>query len=322
MTQDRNISLDILRILACLGVIVIHTAGSPIYHNMVESGTVWYNECLVMDALVRWSVPVFAMLTGFFLLDSRKELTIKKLLTKYVLRVAVALVVWSAFYAFTLHKSIYPFGSQEGHFWYLGMVIGLYLSLPILRMIAADKTILSYFCWVWLFFMCYRFIGNFCILPFALDNVLFVNYAGYALWGVYCKDLLQKVNRWIIAAIAGGGIFITIFAALWTKNGDSCFFSYVSPNVIVTSIALFHLFSIYQWRIPLWMQRVICTISECTFGIYLIHLWILIQVFFRVHRFVEQPILLTLICVGMTFVGGLVVTYLLKKIPYVNKYIC
>jgi len=220
MTTERNISLDLLRILACLGVIVIHTAGSPICHNMVEQGTLWYNECLIMGAFVRWSVPVFAMLTGFFLLDSRKELPIKKLLTKYVLRIAVALVVWSAFYAITLHKPLLPFGSQEGHFWYLGMVIGLYLSLPILRMIAANKGLLSYFCWTWLFFMCYRFAGNFCTLPFGLDNVVFVDYAGYALWGAYCKELLPKVNKLIVAAIAGGGVFITAFAAVWTQNGD------------------------------------------------------------------------------------------------------
>ena len=54
--NDRNYSLYFLRILACLAVIMIHTAGSPIYHNMVEQGSLWYNECLVMDALSRWSV--------------------------------------------------------------------------------------------------------------------------------------------------------------------------------------------------------------------------------------------------------------------------
>ena len=205
MMNGRNISLDFLRILACIGVITIHAAGSPIVHHMVEPGTLWYNECLVMDALVRWSVPVFAMLTGFFMLDGNKELPIRKLLTKYVLRMVVALVVWSAFYAATLHMSLLPFGSQGGHFWYLGMVIGLYLSMPILRMIAANKSLLAYFCWTWLFFMCYKFLGRFFALPIDLDNVVFVDYAGFALWGAYSKELLPKVSKWILCAIAGGG---------------------------------------------------------------------------------------------------------------------
>lgn len=322
MTGERNISLDVLRVLACLGVITIHTAGSPIFHHMVEPGTLWYNECLVMDALVRWSVPVFAMLTGFFLLDGNKELPIRKLLTKYVLRMVVALVVWSAFYAATLHMSLLPFGSQGGHFWYLGMVIGLYLSMPILRMIAANKSLLAYFCWTWLFFMCYKFLGRFFALPIDLDNVVFVDYAGFALWGAYSKELLPKVSKWILCAIAGGGQVLTIFAAIYSQNNETPFFSYVSPGVIAFSIIWFYLFASCELHCPDWLARIIRTLSDCTFGIYLVHMWILIQVFFRVHRFIEQPILLTIVCVGMAFVGGFIITYLLKKIPYINKYIC
>ena len=59
MEQKRNISLDILRVSALLGVITIHTAGSPIYHGIVDLGTLWWMECKIMDVLVRWSVPVF-----------------------------------------------------------------------------------------------------------------------------------------------------------------------------------------------------------------------------------------------------------------------
>lgn len=322
MLKSRSISLDILRILACLGVITIHTAGSSIFHHMVEVGTLWYNECLIMDALVRWSVPVFAMLTGFFLLDSNKELSVGKLLTKYVLRIVVALVVWSFFYAFTLHKSLLPFGSQEGHFWYIGMLIGLYLSIPILRVIASNKSLLPYFCWIWLFFMCYRFVGNFCVLPFSLDNVLFVDYAGYVLWGIYCMDLLPKIRKWVLCVVAAGGLFSTIFAAVYSQDCETQFFSYVVPGVIIFSIIWFYLFATCELHSPAWMSGLIRMFSDCTFGIYLVHMWILIQVFFRVHRFVEQPFLLTIICVGMVFLGGFFISYLLKKIPYINKYIC
>lgn len=36
--MQRNLSIDILRILASIAVIVIHTAGSPVHHHMVEDG--------------------------------------------------------------------------------------------------------------------------------------------------------------------------------------------------------------------------------------------------------------------------------------------
>ena len=58
--QQRNVSLDILRICACIGVIMIHAAGSPEGHHWIEAGTSVWNWCAGLDALSRWSVPVFA----------------------------------------------------------------------------------------------------------------------------------------------------------------------------------------------------------------------------------------------------------------------
>ena len=188
--MDRNYSLDFLRILACLGVIMIHTAGSPIYHKMVEPSTLWYSECLVVDALSRWSVPVFVMLTGFFMINPQKEISIKSIFSKNILRIFAALSFWSLFYAYALNKEILPLGSQEGHFWYLGMVIGLYLSLPILRIIAKDRKILEYFLIVWFLLMAYKFLGKFMELPiYEFDYLIFVDYIGYCLLGYYLKDI-------------------------------------------------------------------------------------------------------------------------------------
>ena len=241
--MQRNLSLDILRILACIGVIMIHTAGSPIVHGFVVPGTFEYNGCLALDALSRWSVPIFAMLTGFFMLDSSKELSIKKLFCKYILRLFTALVFWSAFYALTLHKSFYPFGSQEGHFWYVGMCIGLYLAMPIMRMIAANERLLSYFCWTWLAIKCYQFIGNFAPLPVNLRDVIFVDYVGYCLFAYYLKTFTgEKFIRIGIYALGIVGVITTILVPILSQNDETAFYNYTAPNVIATAMALFTFF--------------------------------------------------------------------------------
>ena len=118
-TKTRNYSLDLLRILACITVILCHTAGSPLIAHHVEPGTLWYNECLFMHSLTRWDIAIFVMLPGFFLLNPKKDVTISAILWKYVMRVLGALIFWSLFYGLTLRKSLYPLGTQEGHFWYL-----------------------------------------------------------------------------------------------------------------------------------------------------------------------------------------------------------
>ena len=303
--NNRNLSLDILRILACFAVVMLHTAGSPIVHGFVSVGTCEYSGCLILDAISRWSVPVFAMLTGFFMLDSAKELPIKKLFSKYILRLVTALLFWSVFYALTLHVAFYPFGSQEGHFWYVGMCIGLYLAMPIMRLIAANERVLAYFCWTWLAIKCYQFIGAFAILPINLQDVLFVDYVGYCLFAYYLKSITQSIKvRIAIYALGIIGIVVTVCVALWTQNADTAFFYYTAPNVMMTAMALFVFFLYHPIRVKESVANAITMVSRCTFGIYLVHIWILIQIFFRLHRFIPNSFILCLVCAPVVFLGG------------------
>lgn len=322
--NNRNLSLDVLRILACLAVIMIHTAGSPICHGWkgVESGTLWYDGCLVMDALCRWSVPVFAMLTGFFMLDPNKELPIGKLFGKYISRIFIALVVWSAFYAFTLHKPLYPLGSQEGHFWYLGMCIGLYLAMPVMREIVKNEKLLSYFCWTWLAMKVYRFAGVFVTLPVDFCDVLFVDYVGYCLFAYYLK--VRKISHrkaLLIYFMGGAGVVSTVAIGLISQNADTPFYGYTSPNVIAFSLALFLYFMRHPLRLEKTWSQWVQKCSECTFGIYLVHVWILIQTLSRMRRFIPNPIIVCPLCVFSTFFIGFGLCLIIKKIPFVNKYI-
>ena len=320
--QERNVSLDILRIFACMGVIMIHAAGSPEHHHWIEVGTTEWNCCAALDALSRWSVPVFAMLSGFLFLNPQKELPLSKLYGKYIARIVVALIFWSLFYAFTLHSAYYPFGIQEGHFWYLGMCIGLYMAMPIMRYIAQDKSLLSYFCWAWLGCKVYFFLGNYITLPFDLSHLLFVDYVGYCLWAYYLSSIvLERKYEYMLYGLGILGMAICVSGYIITKDPDSFYGSYVSATSIATSFSLFYLCSHHKFDGGKSINKVIQTISECTFGIYLVHMWMLIQVIFRVHRFVSNSVYTVLISAGMAFIGGLIVTYMLKKIPLVKKWI-
>lgn len=324
--MQRNLSLDVLRILACMGVIAIHTSGSPIVHRMVESGSVWYTECMVLNALARWSVPVFAMLTGFFLLDPQKKIPLSILFSRYLVRIIVALVFWSFLYALSLHKPLYPPGSQEGHFWYLEMLVGLYLSIPILRMIASKEGLLNYCCLVWIVFMCYAFMENFFVLPIKLGDVLFPKFAGYCLVAYKIKNSLsERTNNHSISVVVYFlgvvGLLITVYAGYGLQNPETPFYSYDAPNVMVTAFAVFLFFVRHPLSHDCVGRGLIEECSRCTFGIYLLHMLVLIQFFFRLHRFIPSPIPLTIVCVSVTFFVAFGVTWLIRKIPYMNRLI-
>lgn len=106
--MQRNYTLDIMRIVACAAVVVCHSSGSLIAHGQVIPGSSWFNQCLAINAFTRWDVPFFVILTGFFMLDPRRNVQVKTLFSKNILRIFCALVFWSLFYGLTLHRTFTP----------------------------------------------------------------------------------------------------------------------------------------------------------------------------------------------------------------------
>ncbi len=322
IVANRNVSLDILRILACIGVITIHSAGSVDFHHLAEVGTLYWNIGMAMNVLCRWSVPVFCMLTGFFFLNPLKRLSKKNLYCKYIMHIVIVLIVWSLFYAITFHQRLYPFGKQSVHFWYLSMCIGLYMAMPVLRWIAGNKDILAYFCWVWLGCKIYDFIGNFIPVPITIIDHLFVDYVGYCLWGYYLS-LIQLTHRrkfWVyITGIVCAAI--SVLGYLFSKDAESCWASYVSIPNILTSLSLFFVFLHWHPHISDWGVKLISGLSSCTLGIYMVHIWILTQIFFRIYRFVPNLLLTIVLSIIITFITGGVIVLIIRQIPVLKRWI-
>ena len=94
LTQ-RQYNLDYLRVFSSVAIILLHvTAQNMSYVSL--AGTEWniYNIC---NGASRWGVPVFVMMSGALFLP--REIPTKTLYKKYILRMAIAYIVWSLFYA-------------------------------------------------------------------------------------------------------------------------------------------------------------------------------------------------------------------------------
>ena len=317
--ESRNISLDLLRVLACFGVITVHTSGSPVHHGLVEVGSVEFGMCVVMDALVRWSVPIFVMLTGFFFLKPEKELTMKKLYGWNILHLVASQAFWTCFYALTLHWRWYPFGGQDSHFWYIGMCIGLYISMPVLRVIATNVRILFYSCWIWLIIRCYFFVGRFIDLPLIFTDFVFTDYVGYCLWGYYISIIQFKSwHKKLVYLFGVVGLLINIFVPFVSSTSVT---AYETPSVICISVAVF-LFAIeHPFQLSEGSAKLITNLSRATLGIYMVHMFVLIEFFSRMYRFIQHPILLIVLCVGTVFVISYGIVWIIKKIPFVGKWV-
>lgn len=143
--MNRIFYLDLLKGVSIFFVVLLHTAALGL--SMSEIGSVTWEICNVTDSLCRFVVPVFVMISGALLLNENRPFH----LIKSVRRLFVPLVLWSMLYSFVVVAYRNHSVSWESvtdflcltfltptHNWFLFMLIGVYLTVPLLRPIVRN----------------------------------------------------------------------------------------------------------------------------------------------------------------------------------------
>lgn len=65
-TMERNGSMDLLKCLCMLFVVIIHLMGHSGYLTALNKGTMVYYGANYVLSLIRVAVPVFVLITGYF----------------------------------------------------------------------------------------------------------------------------------------------------------------------------------------------------------------------------------------------------------------
>lgn len=300
MEAKRDPSYDYLRVIATFGVIVIHVCAMEWRKLDVFS----YEWTVIngIDAAVKFSVPIFFMISGRFMLDSSKNNSIQKIISKCK-SLLIAFLFWTSIYfllnMFRVLRSgdslvanykwiTIEFFTGEYHMWFIYAILGLYLVTPLVQLIVADKKSTQYF--LILFFAfgvilpVVEMLPSVGILVKNIDEEITftfaTGYVGYYVLGYYLYKwpLTKKVSRYIyIGAIISliYSVLITTFVSRNKNQADEDFVSYLSFNVAIISIAIYtfinHFYATKNENIC------ILRISKSSFGIYLIHpliLWL------------------------------------------------
>ena len=351
-TTGRLAYADLLRFLATLAVIVLHT--SIYWLDKTAVGSSSWAVLVTYDALMRWCVPMFVMLSGAFLLDPKKSVRLRDIFLKYILRILVALVAWGIFYAlleygFTGWSSVWSgigsalhhvlWADPRYHLWFLYMMIGLYLVTPILRAFVrgASRGTLH-----WFFLLTFLFA---CLLPTLqalfpgrlagvtawtdrFDIHLVLGYVGYYVAGYYLKNYTLNRPAEFMIYILG---ILGAVAAVWGTHGLSlragtltgALLQYHSPNVVFMAVALFVLFryvlGVSDERSR--RQRV-SGVARVSFGIFLAHDFFLALLrHFEITTLSFSPILSVPVLSAGVFLCSFAVAWLLSKIPLLGRYL-
>lgn len=346
--DNRIIYLDYLRVIATVAVMMLHVAAQHWYTSDIRSLN--WHVFNVYDGATRWCVPVFVMISGALFLP--RDVSTKTLYKKYILRLVVAYLVWGVIYSllnpllgladFSLGYMLRTVISGAAHMWFLPMIVGLYMCIPLLRPIARDRKLAAYFLLLAFLFQFLRPIVFNLTQDFAgglaakgvseLQNVfasmslhLVLGYAGYFVAGYVLRQAeIGPKLRGVIYALGVLGllatIFLTVFVSYRGAMMTDTYYSYFSLNVALMATALFVLFK-YKVKASPRAQRRMPRLSKYSFGAYLVHVLIIDivkSVGLETIRF--TPILSVPVITLIVAVLSFAISFILNKIPFVNQY--
>ena len=155
------------------------------------------------------------------------------------------------------------------------------------------------------------------------DSSYFSGFIGYLMLGNYLFKEERKPSNWLVFLLFVAAWLFTFIGTYFLSNeshemNESLLFS-LTPNVFVLSLAVYLLFKQVQMKLHATFRKVIDTISEYSYGIFLVHILVLTlfdQVGFKytlIAPIISVP-LLSIGCLAISF--GIV--YLLKKIPFLK----
>lgn len=355
-SKPRWVYLDLCRILAIFFVVFGHVVASQWHIDPIGSAN--WTILNTYASIFRFCIPLFFLISGALLLAPDREISLKKLYGNNILRFIICILFWgSVYYLYVIYRwapedftwKLFITQILGGHpyqHWFLFEIIGLYMILPILKLITKNREACKYFLLLWGFFQiaatslrltenlffqtdsaAWHWINE--LLHFA-DNTtpgMVMGYSGYMVLGYYLHETPPKPrNRHIIQVLGIAGAAVTAIAnyAICVRDGVrlETFSNNFSAAVGIAAVAVFITFRALFPTTTQKPNKRLTTLSEYSFGVYLAHDFIL--VFLREQGFtaglftrVLSPFVVALAIYGLS----LLVVFIIKRIPILKKYI-
>lgn len=346
--KSRIVYLDVLRCLACLAVVLLHSSSA---YATYPFGTAGFYAGHIFDSLSRFAVPVFVMVSGALMLDESRETGGKKLLNRFV-RLGIFYVFWSVAYG-VLFKLVIPLLKHQkisvssllgalinGHYhlWFIPMILGLYAITPLLRLWVKRENL--------------RYVRYFLLLAFIFayliprilevaglfdsrigsvklfDNLGFQYVAGYTSYyilGWYLHTVPVKKTGWLVGTgLAGLGV--TVFGTMLLSaclGKTYLFYNNLSLHTLAVSVAVFCLvksrYAGCTGEEPGAFLRAVYFVADNSLGVYAVHAVVL-----AVARTVLNALGITgfadvLLAFLIAVPVSLAVSWVGKKIPGIRR---
>jgi surface polysaccharide O-acyltransferase-like enzyme len=346
----RRTSFDVLRVIAIVGVVSIHTF-SRIITTPSMDGTWQEWVAIVLDLGFVWAVPVFVMLSGALILrPSSFARGTADFYRRRAVRILPALVFWHVFYLVVVRMlvngqtltvggaaNLVIDGEAYTQLYFLWVILGLYLVAPILGAFVNEGSFRRAW-WVG----GVALAGTVGLLAIsALSSytggparpivtnflTLWIPYAGFFVLGyAFSRISLTRLRVGIAAVVSVllAGITILQYGKVgWLRLLEAFTpVSYYSLVVALLSIAVFvAVAGVFDRITPSGrLGRWIRVLSDASFGVFLVHLAIIAVIAQLAPPLYDGTSLVrTAILFVVTLVASYAISIAAARIPYVRR---
>lgn len=327
MIKERITYLDVIRVIACLMVIIQHSPNTDLGVSSVLLSATGF--------LTYPCVPLFFMVSGALLLPV-EEVSVHAFVKKRMKKILFPTLFFTLFYMIVqlcdggdvtlINILSIPFSSQgSGVLWFMYVMAGLYIVAPIISpwINMAKRRDVEFFLLLWGVTLLYTHIESFLVIALDKDNILyyFAGYLGYFVLGYY-------LHRYVSV---GGAAFLVKVVLLWMlpvgiygicklRGMEFCFEAYHSILTASMSVAWF---LGIRWVVGKsgFRSSVLTELSNLSFGVYLVHMFIMSHVAWNICIFYN---LRGLFQIGLTVIVVSVFSFIicegLSRLPF-SQYI-
>jgi surface polysaccharide O-acyltransferase-like enzyme len=361
----RIVFLDYLRVIACFMVMVIHAA-EP-YYLTVENGALVTKIASRFDAvcitaaegLCRICVPLFVMASSYLLFPLTRPAGefFRRRLTRTVVPFAVWSAAYVAYFGGDWGRLAFNFPDAGGHLWFVPMLLGLYLLMPLISPWAekaGEKEIRGWLV-LWLVTTAFPFVRkiwgalygdpSFGAVPYLWGECPWnmfgafhyvSGFFGYVLLGYYFRRFVPELTwrRTLSVALPLWGVGVAIFAGVFLARIPQCPFTrpyafavdlemsveYCSFGVALAVAGAFLVLRKLNGG-GVFHAKIVKPLSEASYGTYLLHMFVLIPVFGYFQPKLSTPSAIVATAVS-SFAVSSAVSLAVRRVPIVGRWIC
>lgn len=279
----RNYGIDLLRLAAMLGVVLLHVLGQG--GVLAASRGVRMYLGWFLEALAYCAVNCYALISGYVgYSDTEKPYRYGKYLGLWLaafcysfgMTLAARLLRPERIDLQTLIHAALPVSTN--HYWYFTAYTGLFFLIPVLNRTIRSLSNRELTRTALILMALFSLLGTFAN---SLDTDIFRLHKGYSVawlvilyvlgaWMQRCSAA-QRVSGWLALVVGLGCTLLSwagkLFLPAWA-NGQ-VLLSYTSPTVVLAAMAWVVGFS--RLHLPDWGKAAVRFFAPAAFGVYLIH---------------------------------------------------